>query len=54
MGKLTKQLHTKKIKLKTLAKEIVEEKCSICSKNHNIHECEGLKKLTTDGRLSID
>ena len=40
-------------RLKTLAAEVVEKKCPISSSNHDICECEDLKKLSVDDRSKV-
>ena len=52
-GKSEKQPEKRNRRLKTLATEAVEEKCPICSSNHDIDECEDLKKLTVDERSKV-
>ena len=52
-GKNEKQPERRNRSLKTLATEAVEEKCPICSSNHDIDECEDLKKLPVDERSKV-
>ena len=52
-GKSEKQPEKRNRRLKTLATEAVEEKCPICSSNHDNDECEDLKKLTVDERSKV-
>ena len=52
-GKREKQPERRNRRLKTLAIEAVEEKCPICSSNHDIDECEDLKKLPVDERSKV-
>ena len=51
--KSEKQSERRNRRLKTLATEAVEEKCPICSSNHDIDECEDLKKLPVDERSKV-
>ena len=51
--KSEKQPERRNRRLKTLAIEAVEEKCPICSSNHDIDEWEDLKKLPIDERSKV-
>ena len=51
--KSEKQPERRNRRLKTLAIEAVEEKCPICSSNHDIDEWEDLKKLPNDERSKV-
>ena len=51
--KSEKQPERRNRRLKTLAIEAVEEKCPICSSNHDIDESEDLKKLPADERSKV-
>ena len=52
-GKIEKQRERRNRRLKTLTTEALEEKCPICSSNHDIDECEDLKKLSVDERSKV-
>ena len=40
-------------RFKNMAIETVEEKCPVCYRNHNIDECEDLKKVPVGERSKI-
>ena len=52
-GKSEKQPERRNRRLKALATEAVAEKFPICSSNHDIDECEDLKKLPVDERSKV-